>query len=163
NYAQAPVLARSDVNGANLSMLNLAQGPKSAVVATCQALLSAYRAWIGDRERDLASDPSITGELKSAGREHLDRCAACADRIEIGINILGSDGAAFRAFQLMNRAMVEQREHYDLSSNSEKRRPWKKVQSGPEPATPYVAPQYPVQTKWRPFQLAFILMNLRLH
>jgi hypothetical protein len=160
-FRQAPILARPQIKGLNLSMLRLARESKDKVVATCRDLLSAYRAWIGDRESDLSTDRTISSELKGAGREHLDRCKGCADRIEIGIKILDSDERSLRAFRLMNQSMVEQREHYDLSSNSEKRRAWKKGESGQEPATPYIAPTYTNETAWRPFQLAFILMNLR--
>jgi len=160
-FIQAPVLARSDVEGADLSMLRLSRDPAPEVVARCRALLSAYRGWIAEREAELVSDGSITGELKQAGRDHLDDCKTCADRIETGIDILERDETVLRAFRLMNKAMVEQREHYDLSSNAEKRRSWKKGPSGAEPTVPYVAPQYPEKTAWRPFQLAFVLMNLR--
>ena len=160
-FLQAPVLARSDVKGANLSMLKFSQDSTPQVAATCRALLAAYRKWIADREADLVSDLTITGELKKAGREHLDNCTKCADRMETGIKILEADEDAFRAFRLMNKAMVEQREHYELSSDAEKRRTWKKGANGPEPAAAYAVPQYPTKTAWRPFQLAFILMNLR--
>ena len=160
-FVQAPVLARSDVQGANLSMLKFSQDSTGELVATCRGLLDAYRKWIAEREADLVSDATITGELKKAGREHLDNCARCARRIEIGIKILESDDKALLAFQLMNKAMVEQREHYELSSSAEKRRSWRKGNNGQEPTSPYIAPQYPATTAWRPFQLAFILMNLR--
>jgi hypothetical protein len=161
SFSQAPVLARPDVNGVNLSMLKLATGSKEDVNATCLALLAAYQGWIKDREADLAIDPSIVGELKDAARDHLADCRRCAERIAMGIQVLGRDDRAFRAFQLMNRAMVEQREHYDLASNSDKRRSWTKGPNGPEPSAPFVVPTYSTETAWRPFQLAFILMNLR--
>ncbi len=61
----------------------------------------------------------------------------------------------------MNRAMLEQREHYRLSSEDDKRRAWVKGAAGHEPERPYAEPDYPRKTKWRPFQLAFILINLR--
>ncbi len=161
SFRQAPVLARPDVKGANLSVLKLATGSKEDVSATCLALLAAYRGWIKDREVDLVADPMIVGELKDAARDHLAGCLRCAERIEIGIKVLNCDEKAFRAFQLMNRAMIEQRGHYDLASNSDKRRSWKKGPKGPEPSAPFVAPTYSTETAWRPFQLAFILMNLR--
>jgi hypothetical protein len=161
SFRQAPVLARPDVKGVNLSMLKLATGSKEEVGATCRALLAAYKSWIKDRETDLATDPSIVGELKDAARDHLVNCTSCAERIEIGTKVLGNDEKALRAFQLMNRAMVEQREHYDLASNSGRRRSWKKGPNGAEPTTPFVVPTYSNETAWRPFQLAFILMNLR--
>lgn len=161
SFRQAPVLARADVKGVSLSMLKLATGSKEEVGAACRALLVVYKSWIKDRESDLATDSSIVGELKDAARTHLANCNSCADRIDIGIKLLGDDEKAFRAFQLMNRAMVEQREHYDLASNSDKRRSWKKGPNGAEPTTPFVAPLSTNETAWRPFQLAFILMGLR--
>jgi hypothetical protein len=161
SFRQAPVLARPEVKGVDLSMLKLATGSKEEVGATCRALLAAYKGWINDRETDATVDQTIFGELKEAARDHLANCGSCADRIDIGIKVLGNDEKAFRAFQLMNRAMVEQREHYDLASNSEKRRGWKKGPKGAEPTSPFVTPTYTNETAWRPFQLAFILMNLQ--
>ena len=58
----------------------------------------------------------------------------------------------------MNRAMLEQRDHYNLSVTG---RQWVEGPLGtPVSEPPYVRPKYS-DTKWRPFQLAFILMNVR--
>jgi ATP-dependent helicase YprA (DUF1998 family) len=78
----------------------------------------------------------------------------------VGIDILENDEDALKAFRLMNSAMVEQRAHYRLSSEAELRRGWTEIQGVYEPDRPYAEPDYPYSTAWRPFQLAFVLMNL---
>lgn len=85
----------------------------------------------------------------------------CLDRIRDGIALLGSDRDTFEAFRLMNMAMVKQRAHYALSSEDDLGRKWRKGVTGQEPTAPCPKPVYPYETMWRPFQLAFVLMNIR--
>ena len=61
----------------------------------------------------------------------------------------------------MNTAMLEQRAHYSLSSEDANRRSWRKGANGQEPSAPCPRADYGYDTRWRPFQLAFILMNIR--
>ena len=77
-----------------------------------------------------------------------------------GAGILETDPEAMIAFRHMNQAMVEQRAHYALASESELRRSWKEIDGGFAPERKYERPDYPYKTAWRPFQLAFVLMNL---
>src|SRR5207237_1718200 len=123
----------------------------------------AYRTWIEKRENELAADASLASEpeLKARGVEHLAACRDCLARIEVGIVLLESDADAIEAFQLMNTAMLEQRAHYALSSEDANRRSWRKGASGQEPSAPCPRPDYSYETRWHPFQLAFILMNIR--
>ena len=157
---QAPVLPRSQLSGVNLSMLDLSVSDDKQILASCRQLAEAYRQWIGVQTESL---PSLgLGEtLEEAGEENLARCTDALNRIERGIDFLERDTDAITAFRWMNRAMVEQRAHYALSSEQEKRRGWvKSVGSGYVPQRPYVVPEYENTVRWRPFQLAFILMNL---
>jgi Helicase conserved C-terminal domain len=158
-FEQLPILPRESIDGAGLSMKGLSESSTPEILAACKALASAYRDWINDRAQELSSLTTLAPELKEAGGRHLDLCRQCLGRIEDGINLLGADENLIEAFRLMNRAMVEQREHYSLSVSA---RGWTEGDDGSAlPEKPYVQPVYSAETKWRPFQLAFILMNIR--
>jgi hypothetical protein len=156
-FEQAPILPRETIEGVQLSMKMLSERPDSEVIDACTALAAAYRTWIEEREKEASSDPSLSSELKAAAKSHMDSCRECLARIEKGTGILQTNADAMEAFRLMNRAMVQQRDHYALSVGD---RGWTEGPTGSHvPERPYVPPAYS-DTKWRPFQLAFILMNV---
>ncbi len=82
-----------------------------------------------------------------------------------GIELLTSDADTQRAFALMNQAMLQQQFHYELASSPGLQRNWVKSGQTLVLERPYQAPNIggapPEKGRWRPFQLAFILMNLR--
>jgi hypothetical protein len=160
-FEQPPILPLDRVEGVELSMRRLAEADTSDLAGSCRALASAYRAWIEEREQELAAEASLGAELKARGREHLAACRECLSRIEGGVALLEGGDDALEAFQLMNRAMLEQRAHYSLSSEDANRRSWRKGANGQEPSAPFPTTDYGYDTRWRPFQLAFILMNIR--
>ena len=140
-------------------MKGLSESSTAQVLTACKALADSYRGWIDDRARELSSLTTLPSELKEAGEQHIDHCRQCLGRIEDGINLLREDEDIADAFRLMNRAMVEQREHYNLSISA---RGWTEGEGGSAiPGRPYIEPVYSTATEWRPFQLAFILMNIR--
>ena len=68
-----------------------------------------------------------------------------SERMRAGVDLLGQDDRVWRAFQLANRAMLMQRA----------RTVWH------EHGKPAGGPDDSVDHRWRPFQLAFILLCLR--
>jgi len=110
-------------------------------------LLTAYDAWIKDREADLKT-PDLAPHRK-AGRAALDRCRAALGRIEAGLTLLGRNEQAAEAFRFANRAMCEQRIHTILSLKARR-----------DEAAERGAIDVPGNRSWYPFQLAFILLNL---
>ena len=161
-HRQTPVAAadEKDIPNLDLRMSSLGEDKAADVTSACEALASEYERWIARQESALANDASLTPDMIETGRAHLGKCRTCLARIRDGIALLAGDRDVFDAFQSMNLAMLEQREHYGLSSDSKKRRKWREGVNGPEPERPYVRPTYGT-TRWRPFQLAFVLMNLR--
>jgi hypothetical protein len=99
-------------------------------------LVSEYRKWV---EAQAAKIPESPPKRRATGQQLLERARAAAQRIERGIELLVDPGC-LEAFRLANKGMADaaRRRHG--------------VMQGKPPAT--------IQPAWRPFQLAFILMNL---
>jgi hypothetical protein len=131
-------VAPAQLDGVELGMEALAGLADAACArAVLGPLVEHYRSWIA-RSRDILVLPE-TRRLDTA-RALLDNAAVAATRIERGIACL-EDPAAFLAFRLANRAMAMQG----------RRRAAIQQQRSPEEVDP---------PRWRPFQLAFVLMNL---
>ncbi len=126
-----------------------------------------YEEWI-DRQEVACS--SLNGEFRVVAERHLQDCRKCLDRIRDGISLIQSELAVRRAFGLMNRAMLTQQLRYRL-----KLREWE-VDTGrilqieqtqqPDVSKPETWPDWSPEKgtrlgAWYPFQIAFILMNLR--
>lgn len=123
----------------DLRMAFLAEGSTEMVVASLRGLVSAYREWITDQRARLAE---LDGLLRETGEGHLDTAERIADRIDAGVDHLQLDDTSMQAFRLANRAMHLQRNRQDWVRGGA---------NGPASENDQV---------WRPFQIAFILLNL---
>ncbi len=125
-----------------LAMIDLATLPRADVVNRLRSLSAEYGEWIAARmtEASLLRDP----DLEQTANDHLDACRKARDRIIGGIATLEHDDEAWRAFQLMNQAMLNQRG----------RSAWIAGGRGGD------GPTLDDRHRWRPFQIAFILLNL---
>ncbi len=155
-----PIVPRQ-IEGLDLSMLALSTAGGDSI-ALCRRLANAYKEWISERDLEVQALPD---HLKPAGRRHLDSCTDALARIQDGIAQLEDNDLVAEAFALMNQAMLAQQFHYELASTPEKQRRWIKKGSGLILERPYAKPDLSnpesKRGRWRPFQLAFILMNLR--
>ena len=159
-FTQHPILPRNTLEGVNLSMLGLSQADDEAILNSCRRLAERYGDWIRD-QREAMIQAHLSVELQATADIHLRRCEESLKRMLAGVDVLDTDPDAITAFRWMNLAMVQQRSHYGLSADKEKRRAWVQTPDGQAPERPFVSPEYPASVAWRPFQLAFILMNLR--
>ena len=159
-YEIKPIVP-TQIKGLDLSMLGLATpGPES--IGLCSRLAEGYQDWINEMEQGI---DRLAQEHRDAAKRHMRECREALERIRSGISLLETDGLVAKAFALMNRVMLEQQIHYELASNPQKQRRWVKKGDSLVLERPYAKPDVnklpPSRGRWRPFQLAFILMNLR--
>ncbi len=136
--AEVERVAPSDIPGVELEMdalAGLADGQHAA--AKLGALVSGYEKWIEDQRQKL---PKLSQARSEVAVDLLDKAEYAAKRIGRGIELL-ADAQCLEAFRIANRTMAE----------AARRRMG--IIQGKDPAT--------ITPKWRPFQLAFILMNLK--
>lgn len=151
-----PIYA-TELPSVDLNMERLAED-ESLPIRSGEHLTELYARWIEDLERAVAEDDSIPSHLLPAAKENIYRAKSCLTRMLKGIQHLREDQNARRAFALMNRAMLMQQIHYHLST---KPREWTQQGRTLRLVRPYVRPQYKGTTnKWRPFQFAFVLLNI---
>lgn len=125
---------------------------KDDIIGRLNVLADAYAEWI---QNTLINDEKMQdNKFKSEiGDDVVFKCQEALRRIRAGIQLLIDDATAFDAFCFMNRAMILQRNIMNFS---------KKHGAGIECSfTDFVDPRDPKNNfGWRPFQIAFILMNL---
>ncbi|MFF9619979.1 helicase-related protein [Streptomyces griseosporeus] len=129
-----------EIDSSSLSMLGLAEKPDADVLAALEALATGYEDWI---HRKSAEAAALTGSPhEEAARDQVEACREALGRIREGIGLLRAKPDLMRAFRLANRAMADQRA----------RSAW--VKSG------RVGNPDPAAGRWRPFQIAFLLLCL---
>lgn len=125
---------------------------KDDIIGRLNVLADAYAEWIQSTliDDEKMQDNKFKSEI---GDDVVFKCQEALRRIRAGIQLLIDDATAFDAFCFMNRAMILQRNIMNFS---------KKHGAGIECSfTDFVDPREPKNNfGWRPFQIAFILMNL---
>ena len=124
-------------------MKRLAEGPWPEVIDGLRGIHRGYEQWIDDLDE---GRKTLTGaELAETAEDHIKQCRIAADRIGRGIDLLArdEDGIAWTSFRLANEAMLRQRAQTV----------WLRSRRHGLDLASY-------EHQWRPFQLAFILLNL---
>jgi len=158
-YEIKPVLP-TRIAGLDLRMMDLASDDLDLTIDLCTKLSDAYEQWIKARESEIDEKTESTPELKEVALKHMENCKTCLRRMRDGIQILNRDRIVSLAFRMMNEAMHMQQVHYEISS--QKTRSWENSSGTLRLEKPFARPSYDDPKRlWRPFQLAFILMNLK--
>ena len=158
-YEVKPVLP-TQIAGLELRMQDLASDKPHLPTDLCTRLCDEYAEWITARESEIARRNDLTPELQETALRHMDNCRKCLRRMRDGIQILERELDTALAFRMMNEAMHMQQVHYEISS--QRTRAWVMRSGKLELEKPFERPLYDEpERKWRPFQLAFILMNLK--
>jgi hypothetical protein len=148
------------------------RGTFNEAIGNLVRLTEKYRKWITLQKEHAKIELADNQCLMETADKHIRNCMKCCDRMEEGIEILKNNIQARQAFQLMNRAMLSQQLRYALSL-----RKWTRNTSGilfiedQEKRMPLISdestwPDWSAKKKteygkWRPFQISFLLMNLK--
>ncbi len=165
SYEIKPIVP-STIPGVSLDMRGMSpHGDFGDTVHELKLMCAEYRKWI-DRLRIEKSKLEV--RYVHTAERHIENCESCLNRMLSGVKLLEENESIRTAFQHMNLAMLMQQLHYNL--------PLQKWEDDGVRDIRLVAPikTLPSVTdkstwygdkvrygKWRPFQLAFILMNLR--
>ncbi|HMS72197.1 MAG TPA: hypothetical protein PKB03_04115, partial [Baekduia sp.] len=137
---------------AELDMRVLSETTTEALPAKLEPLVAAYDAWIERQELRLG-DPSarLVGHEDAVAR-HLERCREAVQRLRAGIAALADPDVA-EAFRAANEAMWRQRTRTIAAARRA---------AGDTQSIDVLIEQedVPRNRSWRPFQLAFVLLDL---
>ena len=134
---EVPRVGHRAVEDATLGMMDLARLEARGLANALTPLVDAYGAWIDEQRHVHLERPSL-GPTRD---DLVTKATRAKERIAEGIALLGTDAQVFRAFRLMNQAM------HVSALQADKTREDPRYGNGKNP-------------EWRPFQLAFVLMNL---
>ena len=136
--AEVEKVEAASIPGVELSMEALAATPSPAELrGKLAGLISSYNDWITDQRAKL----DLPANRKEVALSLLQRATFANQRIQEGIQAL-EDPTIFEAFQITNRTMAAAARQRTAQIRN-------------------ISPKDTEAPKWRPFQLAFLLMNLR--
>lgn len=130
---------------------------KEEKISDMQSFIDCYRAWIDELETE-KTGKDLGEKYKAIAEKHISLCRESYDRMVMGLAILKKDENAWKAFALANRAMFMQRIHGEFQQQTHypNDEAWQEKMA----AIDYLS--YPEdKCRWRPFQLAFLLMTIR--
>ena len=152
-----------NVSESELSMKyysDLDNSPREKKLHSLCKLVDLYTEWIKELKR---ISETLAARYQSAALKNIDECLKAANRMYAGIDILKNNENAYNAFLLANRAMFMQRIHIqkqsDLSHENADRYPDDEEISDWLYNLDY-AKESGSNCKWRPFQIAFLLMDI---
>lgn len=153
--------AEGEIRNVSIRLALLADdGRVDEAMVQLRLLVDLYEKWIGDRGNEV---DKLSEHHRPTGRRHLDECGKALERMHRGIELLEADPSsdASLAFRMTNRAMLLQAlaskaptryVHRDTQTNRDVFEP---VFSAPDPES-----DEGKDRAWRPFQIAFLLMNI---
>ena len=134
---EVPRVDHRPVEDVTTSMADLARLDGKGLANALSPLPEAYGKWI-DAQRYAPLDRDSLDKTRT---DLMNKAQRAKERIEEGVALLASNAQVVRAFQLANQAM-----HFS-ALQADKTREDPRYVNGKQP-------------EWRPFQLAFVLMNL---
>lgn len=165
SYEIKPIVP-NELKSVALKMFDMSDLAKGDITSNLVQLNAEYEKWINEQEA--TANKELKGEFLATAKRHIESCRACLKRMKEGVELLKSNAKVSRAFRLMNKAMLLQQLHYGIDTRN-----WiveKGNITGLEKANiPNINDQATWQKNpdgslrvgsWRPFQMAFILINL---
>lgn len=128
---------------------------KDEVISNLRTLTSMYGSWIAEV---LVNDENMHDEkFETIGQSIIDKCNEANRRMNIGIDLIENNDKVYQAFVFMNQAMYLQRSITSFSKDYGNGIPCSLrdyMTDMPEKG------RKRDHSEWRPFQIAFILLNL---
>ncbi|NEB12902.1 helicase [Streptomyces coelicoflavus] len=155
----APTAQEQDLlRGLELGMDELAAlavpARRTELSAALAPLADGYGTWLGQQR---AKARSLPDDLRASADAAIDQALDICDRITLGIDRLVADDTALKAFRFANRAMGLQRRNTAIAAARAGR---EDDPASYQEAYDQVHAQGKQAASWRPFQLAFVLLNL---
>ena len=151
--AETPQTQARSVTGAMLSMDALAKASPEQVRDGLGPLVDGYRTWL---DGEAAKAAQLPEHLRDLAEEVVDEARAAQQRLADGLAHVVADAEAFACFRFMNEVMRDQRVHSRIGAlrSSDPSLSFDDARDQVE------ADEREKPSSWRPFQLAFILMQL---
>jgi hypothetical protein len=150
--AEVPQTVAGEAGAAVTSMRLLMDLSAHSVDEAFLPLVNGYRDWLS-KQADVAA--KLPSHLRDTANEAIGEAELVVTRLESGLAILKEDPDALDAFRFMNRAMRDQRIRSQVAA---KRAETQGLSI--EEALAQVESNGDNAASWRPFQLAFILLQL---
>ncbi len=161
-YEMTPIVPRIFDN-VSLSMYKMSKKANlNSTIEELTTLCNEYEEWIENLEKTI-----IESKFIDTKNRHLHNCRNCLRRMKEGISLLETNATIQKAFLYMNEAMLMQQIHYNIPLQKWVFENGKYVIQDPILKLPSIdddstwigdKTRY---GKWRPFQLAFVLINLK--
>jgi hypothetical protein len=147
----------------NLEMIHMTNSNRG-YMKDLESLCNKYELWINNIENE---SNRLDQHFKTIANRHIKNCRDCLNRMREGIEVLKNNTNVSHAFELMNEAMLMQQLHYNMPLKK-----WSIDKKGNrslhnQQIIPIISDlttwseTHKKLGKWRPFQIAFILMNLK--
>lgn len=151
------------IKGEELSMKYLSdldQSIKEQKLASMEKLVDLYKNWVDNLEKTAAT---LDSRYQSAAHKNIAECKRAYERMYAGITTLRNNENAYHAFLIANRAMFMQRIHItkqaEMATVNADRYPDDEDISAWLTNLDYYK-ESDSDCKWRPFQIAFLLMDI---
>lgn len=155
----APSLAEQELlRGLELGMDELAEmavpARRNELATALAPLADGYGAWL-EQQRHKAR--TLPDDLRESAETAIEQALEICDRVTFGIDLIVADDTALEAFRFANRAMALQRRNTAIATARTGR---EDDRDSYRDAYDEVHARGKKAASWRPFQLAFVLLNL---
>ncbi|WP_456598663.1 DISARM system helicase DrmA [Blastococcus sp. SYSU DS0616] len=151
--ADVPQTVAGEAGDTVTSMRVLAEIDAGDVRRALEPMIAGYATWLDEDQAQTAA--ALPDHLEKTASEAIGEARVAASRLEAGLRLLETDPDTLRAFRFMNRAMRDQRIRSQVAAARAA-----KAGVTVEQALAEVEAKGDKAASWRPFQLAFILMQL---
>lgn len=138
-----------ELAGLCLDMYELSEADRTSLSQKLHPLVRAYASWIEEQRDRIANPHEDLWSYRTVAEDAIEQCRSTLERMRAGIALLTENPDAARAFAFMNRAMWQQRIH-TIYAEEQRRQGAQTIEEI----------DCPSNRSWRPFQLAFILLNI---